>query len=287
VWLAVIGGGAAALLLAAGQIRPRFQQPLLRAGFGADLTHAVVNGALLDVPIAILLQAIAAALEHTADLPRAESSGQGALRLLADAPIWCQIVVFLLAGDLLKWSIHVLHHRVPLLWRLHKVHHSTRQMDALSHARSHPLEFVLNRVPLLAIFVVVLGIDLRVIAWYSALDLVQGLWVHSNTHVRTGALKFLIATQEFHHWHHANDPKAVNRNFGGFLSIWDWLLGTAYCPADREVPGFGLADIESQSRYSEHLLMPFRRGEPAAGWSAEPRQPFLRINRLRHVKNVR
>jgi sterol desaturase/sphingolipid hydroxylase (fatty acid hydroxylase superfamily) len=250
VWLALIGCIATALLLAAGHARPRIRQPLVRSGFGADLIHAIVNGALLDLPLALALRAVAAGVEDLA--------GLRGHQLLADAPLWQQIAVFVLAGDLLKWSIHVLHHRVAFLWRLHQVHHSTRQMDALSHARSHPVEFLLNRLPFLALFVVVLGIDARVIAWYSAVDLVQGLWVHSNTRLRTGPLKFVVATQEFHHWHHANDPAAIDKNFGGFLSIWDWLFGTAYCPSDREVPAFGLADVEPPSRYAEHLLMPLR-----------------------------
>ena len=249
MWIALIGCAAGATLLAAGHIRPRFQQPLLRAGLSADLTHAIVNGALLDLPMTLILRAAAAGL--------LDAVGTRGLLLLADTPLWQQIVVFLFAGDLLKWSIHVLHHRVPFLWRLHQVHHSTRQMDALSHARSHPLEFLLNRVPFLVVFVVVLGIDARVIAWYSAIDLVQGLWVHSNTRLRTGPLKFVIATQEFHHWHHANDPAAIDRNFGGFLSIWDWLFGTAYCPSDRDVPSFGVPGHEPSPRYGDHLLMPF------------------------------
>ena len=256
MWIALIGCVAGATLLAAGHIRPHFRQPLLRAGLSADLTHAIVNGALLDLPMALILRAAAAGL--------LSGIGSPGLLLLADAPLGLQIVVFLFVGDLLKWSIHVLHHRVPFLWRLHQVHHSTRQMDALSHARSHPLEFLLNRVPFLVLFVVVLGIDARVIAWYSAIDLVQGLWVHSNTRLRTGPLKFVIATQEFHHWHHANDPAAFDKNFGGFLSIWDWLFGTAYCPSNRDVPAFGVPGLEPSPRYRDHLRMPFTaRGRAA------------------------
>jgi sterol desaturase/sphingolipid hydroxylase (fatty acid hydroxylase superfamily) len=255
VRLALIGCLAGAALLAAGHFRPRVRQPLLRDGFAADLAHAIVNGVLLDLPLALALRAVAGGLEDVL--------GARGHQPLTDAPLWQQALVFLFLGDLLKWSIHVLHHRVPFLWRLHQVHHSTRQMDALSHARSHPVEFLLNRVPFLVLFVVVLGIDARVIAWYSAIDLVQGLWVHSNTRLRTGPLKFLIATQEFHHWHHANDPAAIDRNFGGFLSIWDWLSGTAYCPSSREVPGFGITGVEPSPRYSDHLMMPLGPSRPA------------------------
>ena len=131
-------------------------------------------------------------------------------------------------------------------------------MDSLSHARAHPLEIVFNRLPFLTTFVVVLGIDLRIIACYSAIDVVQGLWVHSNPHRRTPRLNYFLATQEFHHWHHADDPAAVNKNFGGFLSVWDWVFGTAYCPADREVPRFGTPDLEPPSGYTEQLLSPLR-----------------------------
>jgi len=255
VRLALIGCVAAAALLAAGHFRPRVRQPLIRGGLAADLTHALVNGVLLDLPVALALRAVAAGLE--------DALGASAHQPLTRAPLWQQAILFLLVGDLLKWSIHALHHHVPILWRLHQVHHSTRQMDALSHARSHPVEFLLNRLPFLLLFVVVLGIDARVIACYSALDLMQGLWVHSNTRLRTGPLKFVIATQEFHHWHHANDPAAIDRNFGGFLSVWDWLFGTAYCPSNREVPGFGIAGVEPSPHYRDHLMMPFASSRPA------------------------
>ena len=262
--LALIGCVAAAALLTAGHFRPRVRQPLLRVGFTADLTHAIVNGVLLDLPLALALRAFAAGLQ--------DALGVRGHQPLTSAPLWQQAIVFLLVGDLLKWSIHALHHRVPFLWRLHQVHHSTRQLDALSHARSHPVEFLLNRIPFLVLFVVVLGIDARLIAWYSAIDLVQGLWVHSNTRLRTGPLKFLIATQEFHHWHHANDPAAIDRNFGGFLSIWDWLFGTAYCPSNRQVPGFGIAGVEPSPHYSDHLLMPLTRLRPAR-WNFDESPP--------------
>lgn len=246
--LALIGCVAAAALLAAGHVRPRVRQPLIREGFAADLTHALVNGVLLDLPVALALRAVAAGLE--------DALGARADQPLTHAPLWQQAIVFLLVGDLLKWSIHALHHHVPILWRLHQVHHSTRQMDALSHARSHPVEFLLNRIPFLVLFVVALGVDARVIACYSAFDLVQGRWVHSNTRLRTGPLKFIIATQEFIAGITRTNPAAIDRNFGGFLSIWDWLFGTAYCPSTRDVPGFGIAGVEPSPHYTDHLLMP-------------------------------
>ena len=267
-WLPAIGVLAAVCFLTAGSLRPRFRQPLLRPGLGADLMHVLVNGALLDTPVAATVRLAQGTIDGSTT----------AAGVLSQAPLWLQIVVLVLAGDLMKWSIHRLHHRIPCLWRLHRLHHSTTQLDSLSHARSHPLEFLLNRIPFLVTFVVILGIDLRVIAVYSALDLVQGLWVHSNTHVPTPWLNRVLATQEFHHWHHADDPAAVNKNFGGFLSVWDWLAGTAYCPQGRDVPGFGLRGAMPAKRYWDHLISPFIK-EPRSAEVAGDRKITLSASR--------
>ena len=235
--------------LAAGYYRPRFRQRLLREGLAADLLHAFVNGVLLDIALAFLLRSIALGLAQVTD-------GHW-LRVLSDTPLWQQALVLLVAGDLLKWLTHRLQHAIPLLWRLHRLHHSSQELDALSHARSHPLESLINRLPFLTIFVLMLGIDLRLIAVFSTVDLLQGLWAHSNTHVQLGWVNYLFATQEFHHWHHADDRRAIDKNFGGFLSIWDWIFGTAYCPHDGTIQRFGLADTKSPRTYIDHVRLRF------------------------------
>jgi sterol desaturase/sphingolipid hydroxylase (fatty acid hydroxylase superfamily) len=265
MWLPVVAIVGSALFLMLGYRHPRFRQPVLRSGLAADVLHALVNGVLLDLPIAVTLQWITTGV--------GQSPGTAMLRLLANEPLWLQAAVFLVGGDLVKWILHVLQHRVPLLWRLHRLHHSTEQLDAISYARTHPLECLLNRVVFMAVFIVIAGIDVRIVLCYSALDLLQGLWVHSNTHMRTGWLNYILATQEFHHWHHAKDPRAIDKNFGGFLSVWDWMFGTAYCPRDREVPGFGTADLwPPPTRYRDHLLAPFRPQRSAGSGREEARR---------------
>jgi sterol desaturase/sphingolipid hydroxylase (fatty acid hydroxylase superfamily) len=117
------------VFLAAGYYRPRFRQRLLREGLAADLLHAVVNGVLLDLVLGWLLRSIALGLEPI---------GAHWLRVLSAAPLWQQGIVLLIAGDLLKWVTHRAQHAIPLLWRLRRLHHSTQELDALSHARSHP-----------------------------------------------------------------------------------------------------------------------------------------------------
>lgn len=238
---------AAALFMLLGWWRPRHPRPLLRRDFVTDLAHALVNGPGLDVPLAVVLAGLSTGLAPL---------GQGLLRA---QPTWLQALVLLVLGDLVKWTLHVLQHRVPLLWRFHRLHHSVQQLDALTAIRSHPVEVFVNRLTF-ATFVLVLGVNPAVVAVYAFLDLLQGLWVHSNTHTRLGWLNRLVATQEFHHWHHADDPAAIDRNFGGFLSIWDWLFGTAYCPSDREINGYGLRELDPPPNgYLGHLLVPLAR----------------------------
>lgn len=250
MWMILVAVVGSLVFIALGLRYPRFAHPAIRDGMLADLSHAVVNGLLLDVPLAISLSALAAWIER--------NLGATYLGVLHATPMWVQAAVLLIAGDLVKWTLHMLHHRVPLFWKLHRLHHCTRQMDALSAVRTHPVEVYLNRVVFLSLFVVVAGIDARVVVAYSLVDLLQGLWIHSNTHVRLRWLNFVLSTQEFHHWHHADDPAAQNKNYGGFLSIWDWIFGTAYCPSDRAPSGFGIAEVPSPpTRYRDHLVMPF------------------------------
>lgn len=258
-----VAGGAVFMLL--GVRYPRFTQPALRQGLFADFIHALVNSLLLDIPLAISLSAVSCWIER--------SLGVRYLELLSHQSLWLQTMAFLMGGDLVKWTIHMLHHRVPVLWRFHRLHHCTRQMDAISLVRTHPVEVYLNRVVFLTLMMVVAGIDKRIVVLYSAADLLQGLWVHSNTHLHLGWLNYIFATQEFHHWHHANTPEAFNKNYGGFFSVWDWVFGTAYCPKGRAVPGFGIPEVKlPPTRYRDHLLTPFLSDVPRSNSDPHPQE---------------
>ena len=248
--LAVVAIAGVLFFMILGIKHPRFKQPAIRKDLNTDILHALVNGLLLDILIAFCLAKITYALHQTI--------GFGYLGFLKHKSLWLQAIIFIIAGDLVKWTLHVLQHKIPFLWRFHRLHHCTQQMDTLSYARTHPVEVLINRIPFLTIFVVIAGIDIRIIIAYSAVDLLQGLWIHSNTHIRLGWLNYIFSTQEFHHWHHANQALAIDKNFGGFLSIWDWILGTAYCPKSENVERLGISEINPPPvRYIDHLFLPF------------------------------
>ena len=96
----------------------------------------------------------------------------------------------------------------------------------------------------------------------------HALLLHSNVRVDLGRLGRVIASTHYHHWHHADEPQAYDRNFGGQLVIWDRLFATFY-ESDALPARYGVGGSVPNS-YVQQLLKPFRRrrrrGTPFAGY---------------------
>jgi sterol desaturase/sphingolipid hydroxylase (fatty acid hydroxylase superfamily) len=162
-------------------------------------------------------------------------------------------VVLVFIGN--YWG-HRLTHQVPFLWRFHAVHHSIRQMDWVASGRLHPLDSAFTQaftiVPL-----VLLGYGGGVFAGVAVLFTLLALFQHANVRLRFPIIRWVIGTPEWHHWHHATDDQAVDKNFG--LPVVDKLFGTAYMPKDERPTGFGVHDPVPQDGYLRHLAYPFTR----------------------------
>jgi len=171
-------------------------------------------------------------------------------------PLWGQLAFFIVTHDLYIYLFHRLQHRVPLLWRIHEAHHSGRQVDFLSGARSHPLEILINQTVEFAP-VVLLGAHPDVVAMKLAIDSVWGMYIHSNIGARYTWLSRFLVGPELHRWHHAIDLTDVN--FGTKFAFWDRLLGTAYLPGDRKPSGYGLIGTEFPKGYFRQTAHAFRR----------------------------
>ena len=155
--------------------------------------------------------------------------GLGAASPLAEQPVWMRIIVGLLAFELLGYGYHRLAHRVPALWRLHRVHHSAPTMDWLASFRQHPVEIVCmtltQNLPL-----ILLGIPLGEHVTVVFILAINTVFVHSD--LRTPkSLEWLIATPRFHHRHH--DADAEEANYASLLPWIDRLFGT-HCAADAD-----------------------------------------------------
>ena len=166
---------------------------------------------------------------------------------------WLQFVQLLLLADLCFYLAHRLVHTVPWLWRFHAVHHSSEQMDWLATFRVHPVDQVLNST-IIAVPAVTLGFSPAPLLAYAFLYRVHSLLLHSNVHVGFGPLERVFASPRYHHWHHADEPQAYDRNFGGQLVIWDRFFDTLY-ESDDLPARYGVAGTVPNG-YVQQLLTP-------------------------------
>ena len=144
------------------------------------------------------------------------------------------MILILLVADLVQYWTHRAYHEVPVLWRLHAVHHSAKSMDWLAGSRQHILELILTRTLILAP-IYVLGFDKSVIDAYIIIVGFQAVFNHANVSVRLGPLRYVIVTPNFHHWHHSQDKSALDRNYAAHFAFLDYLFGTAVS-SDQEWP---------------------------------------------------
>ena len=231
-------------------------QGLFRKLWQLDTIYLLLNPVLVGLGINGLL--FGALLLTTTLIPAQLQSWVGA------QPWWIQFPVLLVLSDLGFYGVHRLFHSVPWLWKFHAVHHSIEELDWLAAHRVHPIDQILTKgASLLPVFA--LGFSAAPIAAYVVLYQWQSLFIHSNVKIELGPLARVFASPRFHHWHHANQPDAYNRNYAGQLSILDRLFGTMYMPASDMPARYG-SDTIVPPHYGAQLLFPFRKGaapEPA------------------------
>jgi lathosterol oxidase len=160
-------------------------------------------------------------------------------------PLYVQFPLAVLVADLAQAILHRGYHRLPLLWRFHAVHHSSRHIDWLAGSRMHPIEILLTR-SLVLMPLVVVGFSPAVLSAYVVLVGIQAVVAHANLRVDFGLLEWLLVTPRYHHWHHARDPAYADANYAIHLPIVDRLLGTHRLPPRGEWPAeYGLHDPDS------------------------------------------
>jgi sterol desaturase/sphingolipid hydroxylase (fatty acid hydroxylase superfamily) len=143
-------------------------------------------------------------------------------------PGWAAAVVTLLVLDVAIYLQHVLFHAVPVLWRLHRMHHADLDVDATTGLRFHPLEILLS-LGLKAAVVVLLGAVPWVVVAFEILLNAASVFNHGNValperHDRW--LRWIVVTPDMHRIHHSTCAVETNANFGFAVSWWDRLCGT-------------------------------------------------------------
>ena len=157
----------------------------------------------------------------------AQQRGWGLLNRVS-LPLAFVVGVTLLVRWFISFFTHYLMHRVPLFWRVHRVHHLDTELDVTTTVRFHPLEFAIQTLPGVPI-VLAFGLAPWVLVLYETLDVVVTLWTHSNVRLPLGIdriLRYLIVTPDLHRIHHSAWEPETNSNFGAVFPIWDLSFGT-------------------------------------------------------------
>ena len=223
------------------------EQRILRAGWRTDLAHFFASHLLVQV-LALLTVAPAQIVFARLASPLLQAS-------ISAQPILVQTLECVVVADLFQYAIHRAFHALPWLWRFHAIHHSSREMDWLAGSRLHLVDVVVTRatsfVPLF-----VLGFSEPALVAYLVFVAFHAVLLHANLRFRFGPLRWLLATPEFHHWHHAVEP--VDKNFAVHLPCIDRILGTAWCPGGFP-PRYGLPDDPVPAGWLRQLVWPFQR----------------------------
>lgn len=181
----------------------------------------------------------------------------GAISGASSVSLWLQVPAIVVLSDLMFWIAHRLCHAVPWLWEFHRIHHSSEHLDWLAAYRVHPVDQILNST-LIALPALLLGFSPAAILIYGVLYQWHAILLHSNVRIALGPLARIVTGPQFHHWHHADQPEAHDRNFGGQLVIWDRLFGTAFEPVSSLPQRYGVDDPPRED-FASHLVSPFLR----------------------------
>jgi sterol desaturase/sphingolipid hydroxylase (fatty acid hydroxylase superfamily) len=227
-------------------------QRIFRRGWPNDLIYVFVNKLVIQAGLLIVIIGVGvcarwlvpAALQQT----------------IAAQPDWLQIVQAIIIADIGFYAAHRMFHTVPWLWRFHAVHHSIEEMDWLAAARVHPVDQIVTKgISLLPLYA--LGYSNVALGVYAVLYMWQSYLIHANVRLSFGPLRWLIASPEFHHWHHSNQREAYNMNYAGQLAVLDRLFGTLHMPPGQMPSSYGVNEPVPQ-HYAAQLLYPFTRSQP-------------------------
>ncbi|MBL4689951.1 MAG: sterol desaturase family protein, partial [Rhodospirillales bacterium] len=138
------------------------------------------------------------------------------------------IVAAVVILDFAIYLQHVMVHAVPMLWRLHRMHHADLDFDVTTGARFHPVEIVLSVAIKMAV-IVLLGAPAVAVLIFEVVLNATAMFNHSNVKLPLGldrVLRWLVVTPDMHRVHHSVLPHETNSNFGFNLPWWDRLFGT-------------------------------------------------------------
>ena len=205
------------------------------------------------------------------------AKGWGALNYF-QVPHLLAVLLAVVAMDFVIWLQHVMFHAVPLLWRLHRVHHADLDYDLTTGSRFHPIEIALSML-IKVVTITALGPPVVAVVIFEVLLNTAAMFNHGNVRLPTKLdrlLRWVIVTPDMHRVHHSVEVDETNSNFGFNLPWWDRLFGTY-----REQPRAGQVgmvigihghtNLREVARLDGMLLMPFKAESQTEGYAINRR----------------
>jgi len=248
-----------AALAVAERIFPkrRRSEPVPRRWF-TNLSIVAIDSVMVRAMAALAVPVAAVAAAHFAEIQR-----WGLLNAV-DWPGWLEFVIALIVLDFAIWLQHLLSHKIPILWRLHQVHHADRDIDVTTAIRFHPVEIALSMIWKIA-WVFALGPSTLAVMVFEIILNAFAMFSHANIALPAGAdriVRALIVTPDMHRVHHSILRREHDSNYGFNLSVWDRLFGTYTAEPEKghENMTIGLVTYQDDkpSRLLWSLTLPFR-----------------------------
>ena len=239
-------GALEALFPARDRVQPRSRR------WTANLGLVVIDTLAIRVLFPVI--AVGAALW-------ADTEGWGILNVLS-LPSWATILLAVIILDMMIYWQHVAFHKVPILWRLHKVHHADRDLDASSGLRFHPIEIVISMAYKM-VLVVALGAPVIAVIIFEILLNGCALFNHANIRLPKWLekpLRQIMVTPALHRIHHSVIERETNSNYGFSVIWWDKIFRSYTDKPDGKLT-LGLSEYQTDapSGLWWSLITPFRR----------------------------
>ena len=157
----------------------------------------------------------------------AQENGWGLLNNI-EMPVWLAAVLAIIIMDLVIYIQHVMVHAIPVLWRLHRVHHADPDYDVTTGARFHTLEIILS-MGIKFCTIVLLGPPVFAVIIFEVVLNATAMFNHGNIRLPKSidqVLRLFLVTPDMHRVHHSIEDDETNSNFGFSLPWWDRLFGT-------------------------------------------------------------
>ena len=236
----------------------RREQRVFRPEWTTDGVHFLISH--------LLVQAFSWAALLPSQMLRDSLLSAGSPAPLRSLPLPVQFLAVLALADFTQYWIHRCFHRLPFLWRLHAVHHSSTEMDWLAGSRMHPLDALATRAGVMTVLIFA-GATPAAVAFYLAFVSFHAVLIHANFGAGLRWLDPVLVTPRYHHFHHGDEAAAIDKNFAVHLPVLDRLFGTHFLPETRWPQAYGVADGIVARTYLAQVFRPFasgRRSRPSS-----------------------